>query len=137
MVNTMLYPVYVHTGDESHAHGATIPDFPGCFSAADAWEDLPAKIQEAIELYCEGEDMDIPRPTPLEKLTRASEFEGGVWMLIDVDVSKLSGKAVRVNITLPEKVLSVVDAAARRQGDTRSGLLAKAALEYVERHRAA
>jgi len=34
----MLYPVYVHLGDETHAHGVTIPDFPGCFSAAD---DLP------------------------------------------------------------------------------------------------
>ncbi len=27
----MLYPVYVHMGDEDHAHGITIPDFPGCF----------------------------------------------------------------------------------------------------------
>ena len=33
----MLYPVYVHPGDESHAHGVTFPDFPGCFSAADEW----------------------------------------------------------------------------------------------------
>nr|WP_295580638.1 type II toxin-antitoxin system HicB family antitoxin [uncultured Lamprocystis sp.] len=30
----MLYPVYVHPGDADHAHGVTIPDFPGCFSAA-------------------------------------------------------------------------------------------------------
>ncbi len=31
----MLYPVYVHQGDAEHAHGVTLPDFPGCFSAAD------------------------------------------------------------------------------------------------------
>jgi len=60
----MIYPVYVHLGDAEHAHGATIPDFPGCFSAADDWQDLPAKIQEAIEVYCEGEALEIPAPTP-------------------------------------------------------------------------
>jgi predicted RNase H-like HicB family nuclease len=133
----MLYPVYVHLGDEQHAHGVTIPDFPGCFSAADAWEDLPAKVREAIELYCEGEDMEIPSPTPLEVLAADSAYEGGVWLLVDVDVARLSGRAKRVNITLPERVLAIVDEAAKKEGQTRSGLLAKAALEYVERHRAA
>ena len=58
----MLYPVYVHLGDDNHAHGVTIPDFPGCFYAADDWDLLPTNIQEAIELYCEGEDMEIPVP---------------------------------------------------------------------------
>ncbi len=33
----MLYPAYIHIGDDQHAHGVTIPDFPGCFSAADEW----------------------------------------------------------------------------------------------------
>ncbi len=44
--NPMLYPVYVHLGDAKHAHGVTFPDFPGCFSAADDWNDLPAAIQD-------------------------------------------------------------------------------------------
>lgn len=43
----MLYPVYIHVGDETHAHGVIFPDFPGCFAAADTWEELPAMIQEA------------------------------------------------------------------------------------------
>jgi metal-responsive CopG/Arc/MetJ family transcriptional regulator len=51
-----------------------------------------------------------------------------------VDVSKLSGKAKRVNITLPERLLSQIDDYARRHGGTRSGLLAHAALEYVAGH---
>ena len=93
----MLYPVYVHLGDENHAHGVTIPDFPGCFSATDDWDLLPNAIQEAIELYCEGEDMDIPAPTPVEKLIANPDCEGGVWMLIDVDVSRLSTKPMRIN----------------------------------------
>ena len=40
----MLYPVYVHVGNENEAHGVIFPDFPGCFSAADEWADLPAAI---------------------------------------------------------------------------------------------
>ncbi|WP_245561993.1 type II toxin-antitoxin system HicB family antitoxin [Lamprocystis purpurea] len=30
----MPYPVCRHPGDTDHANGVTIPDFPGCFSAA-------------------------------------------------------------------------------------------------------
>ncbi len=130
----MLYPVYVHVGDERHAHGVTIPDFPGCFSAADEWESLPAMVQEAVEVYCDGEDLEIPKPTPLERLAHDPDYSGGVWMLIDIDVSRLSGKAKRVNITLPARTLAAIDQAAARLGDSRSGLLAKAAQEYVERH---
>ena len=48
-----------------------------------------------------------------------------------VGVSKLMGKHVRVNITLPERVLAIVDEAAKREGETRSGFLVRAALGYV------
>jgi hypothetical protein len=57
-----------------------------------------------------------------------------VWALVEVDVSKLSGKAKRVNITLPERLLTQIDSFASKNGETRSGLLAHAALEYVAAH---
>ena len=57
---------------------------------------------------------------------------GAVWALVDADVSKLSSKRVRVNITLPERVLAIVDESAKREGETRSGLLVWAALGYVD-----
>lgn len=129
----MLYPVYVHIGDESHAHGVTIPDFPGCFSAADEWEALPDMIQEAIELYCEGEDMDIPAPTALEKLITNPDYEGGAWMLVDVDTSRLSTKPIRINISLPENLVQSIDRYAKSQHLTRSGFLAKAALAEIQK----
>jgi predicted RNase H-like HicB family nuclease len=50
----MLYPVYVQVGDADHAHGVSFPDFPGCFSAADTWSDLPAAVQEAVEAHFNG-----------------------------------------------------------------------------------
>ena len=80
------YPVYVHPGDDSHAHGVALPDFPGCFSAADEWADIPGKVQEAVEVYCEGEDMELPKPGPLEGLRGLPEYQGGEWMMVTVNV---------------------------------------------------
>ncbi len=123
----MIYPVYVHLGDAEHAHGVTIPDFPGCFSAADDWQDLPAKVQEAIEVYCEGESMTLPDPTPLEALTGQAQYAGGAWLLVDVDLSRVRPKAVRLNISLPETLVRRIDTYAKAHRLTRSGFLAQAA----------
>ncbi len=131
----MLYPVYVHPGDATHSHGVEVPDFPGCFSAADDLQDLPRMVQEAIEVWCAGEGMDLPVPTTLEELATNSDFAGGMWMLVDVDVSRLdvrsSQKSVRLNISLPEGLLHDIDEAARASGATRSGFLAKAARQAM------
>ncbi len=127
----MLYPVYVHPGDSDHSHGAQVPDFPGCFSAADDWQDLPAKVQEAVEVWFMGEDLDLPKPTALEVLTARAEFSGGVWMLIDVDVARLevrsNQKPMRINISIPAGLVHDIDDYARARGATRSGFLAQAA----------
>jgi predicted RNase H-like HicB family nuclease len=124
----MLYPVYVHLGDSGHAHGVTMPDFPGCFSAADDWQDLPHMVQEAVEVWCVGEDLELPDPTALEKLASNGEFSGGVWMLIEIDVTKLDTRAnqrpVRINVSMPVALLYEIDNAARSQGATRSGMQA-------------
>ncbi|WP_236848885.1 type II toxin-antitoxin system HicB family antitoxin [Candidatus Thiodictyon syntrophicum] len=95
----MLYSVYVHLGDAQHAHGVTIPDFPGCFSAADDWAELPAQVQEAVEVYCEDEDLIIPPPTSLEELATRSEHLGGLWLLVDIHLERVDPKAVRLNIS--------------------------------------
>lgn len=131
----MLYPIYVHPGDATHSHGVEVPDFPGCFSAADDWQDLPRRVQEAVEVWCMGEDMDLPEPTPLEKVLADGNFEGGVWMLMDIDVSRLeirsSQKPVRINISIPAGLVHDIDKAARASGATRSGFLAKAARQAM------
>lgn len=131
----MLYPVYVHMGDERHAHGATIPDLQGCFSAADHWEELPGKIQEAVELYFEGESLSIPPATPLEELVEDPAYSGGIWMLVDIDLSRLRPKTIRVNVSLPETLVSRIDEYASARHMTRSGFLAMAAGEAMKRER--
>ncbi len=133
----MRYPIAIESGDETHAYGVVVPDLPGCFSAGDSLDEAIVNAKEAIELWMESviEDGEpIPEASSIAKHQADPEFAGWIWAVVEVDLSKLSGKAKRVNITLPERVLTAIDQAAIRFGDTRSGLLAKAALEYVERH---
>ncbi|PZN70567.1 MAG: hypothetical protein DM484_28275 [Candidatus Methylumidiphilus alinenensis] len=133
----MRYPIAVEKGDETHAYGVIVPDLPGCFSAGNTLDEAIVNAKEAIELWMEMVIEDghpIPEASPIATHQANTEFSGWIWAVVEVDLSKLSGKAKRVNITLPERVLVNIDKAAARLGDSRSGLLAKAALEYVERH---
>jgi predicted RNase H-like HicB family nuclease len=123
----VLYPVYVHPGDAKHAHGVTFPDFPGCFAAADEWEGLPAAIQEAVEAHFYAEPDTVPPPTALELLATDAQYSGGVWLLAEVDLSRIDTTPVRLNISLPANLVEQIDAFARSEGATRSGFLAKAA----------
>jgi len=127
----MIYPVYVHPGDATHAHGIAIPDFPGCFSAADRWEGIPEKVQEAVELYFEGEDIRLPPPTPLDRLMNDPRYEGGVWLLLDIDTDRLDTRPMRVNVSLPSGLVAEMDRYARAHGMTRSGLIATAVRAYI------
>ena len=133
----MLYPIYVHQGDAEHAHGITIPDFPGCFSAVDNWDELPVMVQESIELYCEGEDMELPKPSSLEKLVKNKEYQGGIWMMLDINVSRLNLKSVQLNISLPSKLVSRLDAYVSRHQMTRSDFLTLAALKLMDKNKLA
>ena len=131
----MLYPVYVHPGDDDHSHGVEVPDFPGCFSAADELHDLPRMVQEAVEVWCDGEDIELPAPSALAKLTTKPEYADGAWMLIDIDVTRLdvrnNQKPIRINISMPAGLVHDIDVAARASGATRSGFLAKAARQAM------
>jgi predicted RNase H-like HicB family nuclease len=131
----MLYPIYVHVGDKKHAHGIEFPDFPGCFSAADDWQEINMMAQEAVECHMAGESLPIPAPTPLENLAGDRRYKGGVWMLVDLDLSRIDPAPKRVNISLPGSLLSQIDSYAEARHLSRSGFLAKAAQEAMQGER--
>ena len=83
----MLYPVYVHK-DQDSAYGLTFPDFEGCFSAADDMQDIQRMAQEAVEVHFDGEDALLPEPSSPEQWMGDERFEGGYWLLVDIDTSK-------------------------------------------------
>ena len=132
----MKYSVVIHK-DRDSDYSVTVPDLSGCFSAGSTIEEAFSMGKEAIECHIEGMLLDeeiIPKLLPIEEHQTNPEYIDGIWGIIEIDISKLSPKSKRVNITLPEYLLNTVDNYAKKHGETRSGLLASAVTEYMESH---
>ena len=132
----MRYPIAIETGDEQHAYGVVVPDLPGCFSAGDTLDEAMINAQEAILLHLErllDDGKAFPKPSAIGDLRKKRGYRNWTWAVVDLDLSQLGDNAARINITLPQRVLRAVDAHARRQGETRSGFLARAAIDAMRK----
>jgi predicted RNase H-like HicB family nuclease len=132
----MRYPVVIHKDIDSD-FGVTVPDLPGCFSAGETVDEALIEVVEAIEGHIEGLLLDgepIPPPKSIEYHRNNPDFADGIWAVVAVDLSKLSGKSRRVNITVPERILSMMDKYAAEHGETRSGLITQATIEFIASH---
>lgn len=127
-----MFPVVIHKDAES-CYSVTIPDMPGCFSAGESLQEAVGNIQQAAECHY-FEEPDLPVPSDLERWLKDPDYRDGIWVLVDVDLSRLLVKAKRVNITLPENLLSRIDRYVSAHHLTRSGLLAQAASRYMSEH---
>jgi predicted RNase H-like HicB family nuclease len=126
----MKFPIAIEPATPHTAWGVVVPDLPGCFSAGDTAEEALTNAVEAIEAHCEvlaEDNVDIPVAHPLDTWQRDPAFAGWVWALVDVDVSRFEGKAEKINITLPRRLLAKIDSYTKAHGATRSGFLAEAA----------
>ncbi len=132
----MKYPVFLEK-DRDSDYGVTVPDLPGCYSAGATVEEALENAEEAILTHAEGLLIDneaIPSPSSIDALKEKINVSAVIWGIVQVDLSKLSKKAKRINVTIPENILSKIDSCARREGETRSGFLAAAALQYISSH---
>jgi HicB_like antitoxin of bacterial toxin-antitoxin system len=85
--------------------------------------------KEAIELWLEvAIDDGMAVPEPLAEHQRKREFKVWTWGLVTIDIASLSDKAERINITLPSRVLRRMGQAAKAAGESRSGYIARRAL---------
>ena len=132
----MKFPIVIHKDIESD-YSVLIPDLHGCYSAGSNIDEAINMAKEAIECHIEGMFMDgeaIPHTLPIEKHQQNIEYKDGIWGIVEIDLSKLSIKSKRVNITIPENLLHSVDHYAKSHGETRSGLLTQAVTEYMAAH---
>ncbi|MCL1986094.1 MAG: type II toxin-antitoxin system HicB family antitoxin [Betaproteobacteria bacterium] len=126
----MLYPVIVHKEPASD-YGITVPDFPGVFSGGSSLDEALANVQDALETYYEGEEIEsLPAPTPLDTVIVSDAAHSGAVVLVDVNFDFLNTRSVPVNITLPLWLRNRIDKAAKDAGMNRSKYLAKAAQAY-------
>lgn len=131
----MIFPIVIHKDADSD-YGVTVPDLPGCFSAGETLDETLTMAKEAIELHIEGliaEGLSVPSPTSIEKHKSNRDFSGGTWALVSIDDSKLRTNAKRLSITVPERVLDAMDQHAAKIGETRSGLIVRAVVDFMGR----
>jgi predicted RNase H-like HicB family nuclease len=121
-MNTILF-VAQASADPAGGYLATFPDVPDVEVKA---PDLAELLREARQrlgahLHALADAGDVwPTPTPIEQLTLAP---GAFPVLVDVSVEDTP---IRVNISLGERLLQRLDAAAEARGMTRSGFIAQA-----------
>ncbi|MGH9782452.1 MAG: type II toxin-antitoxin system HicB family antitoxin [Candidatus Acidiferrales bacterium] len=126
------YVGLIHKEAESD-YSVSFPDFPGCITAGATLDEARAMAEEALAFHVEGlaEDSEaIPEPSSLESVMADSLNRAGVAIL--VPVRSPAPKTMRVNITLPEDILTAIDRYAERHGLSRSGFIAKAARDAMK-----
>ena len=127
----MRYPVAIEIGNKKHSYGVVVPDLAGCYSAGETMDEALENAKEAIGLHIDGlldDNEKVPIPSAIEKYRKNKEFKGFVWALVEIDPAILDDKVERVNITLPRRILSRLDARASAAGESRSGYIAKLAV---------
>ncbi len=105
--------------DADSDFGVDFPDFPGCVSARATLDEARRMAQEALELHVSGEE--LPGPSSLEAIMADPENSDAVAFL--VTLQEPADRAVRVSITLPERLLRRID----KRAKNRSAFLARVA----------
>jgi predicted RNase H-like HicB family nuclease len=126
----MKFTIAIEPGDDKHAFGVVVPDLPGCFSAGDTLDDAMSNAIEAIELMVETmieDGRQIPAPQAIARHQKNPDYRNWIWAIVDAPVEKFFGPAEKINITVPQAILTRIDGYARSHGMSRSGFLVDAA----------
>ena len=116
------------------------PDLPGCVAQGETMAGALGAAMEALALHIEGMAEDgqaLPEPTEVGApcdWTDGIAKGNAVEALLPVE---LPGKSLRLNITMDAALVERLDAAAGRDGLSRSGFLAQAVREKLQREREA
>ena len=127
------YFALVHK-DADSAFGASFPDLPGCFSAADAESDIYREAQTALALYAHDAE-SLPAARSIAELQSdpaiRAELAGGAF-LIAVPLI-ISQRKSRYNIMLDPALVEGVDVTAETLGISRSSFIAQSLVERLTR----
>ncbi|MDE0057860.1 MAG: type II toxin-antitoxin system HicB family antitoxin [Defluviicoccus sp.] len=125
-----MHYVAVIDKDPDSAYGIQFPEVPGCYSAADCFEDIVPNAIEALSLFLEDGEPVPPRGIEAVRDEVAGNIaDGAVLMMIPYVRDRR--RVVRVNLSLEKGFLDTLDEAARMRGMTRSAFVQKAATREI------
>ena len=125
-----MHYVAVIDKDPGSAYGVRFPEVPGCYSAADSFDDIVPNAIEALSLFFEDGEPVPPRGIEAVREQVADSIaEGAVLMMIPYVRDRK--RVVRVNLSLEKGFLDTLDEAARMRGMTRSAFVQKAAAREI------
>ncbi|ADU68735.1 type II toxin-antitoxin system HicB family antitoxin [Pantoea sp. At-9b] len=124
----MKFAVYLHKAD-SGGYSGFVPDIIGCIFAGDTIDNAIVDATEAIDAHLESladRGKTLPEAKDISAHLDDEDCQNGIWAYVDIDVSKYDGKAVKLNITLPQNLLVRIDTfvETHKEFNSRSGFLA-------------
>ena len=125
-----MHYVAVIDKDANSAYGIRFPDLPGCFSAADTFDEIITNAIEALALFFEDGDVLPPRGIEAIRDQVAEDLGSGAVLMMIPYISERR-RVVRVNLSLDKGLLDTMDEAARARGMTRSAFVAIAAKREI------
>ena len=128
-----MHYVAVIDKDANSAYGVRFPDLPGCFSAADMFDEIVPNAIEALALFFEDRSIEAVVPARGIEAVReevAEDLAAGAVLMMIPHISDRR-RVVRVNLSLDKGLLDTLDEAARARGMTRSAFVAKAATREI------
>lgn len=126
----MDYIAIMHK-DTTSDYGVSFPDFPGCTTAGSSLEEAKELAIEALALHIQGMQEDgeaIPAPSTLDTIMAQDDFRSGVAFIVP---HRQTSRTLRINISVTESDLAVIDSAAKASHLTRSAYIVKSALEHA------
>lgn len=125
-----MYFVAVIDKEAGSAYGVRFPDVPGCFSAADTFDEIVPNAIEALSLFFEDRDIIPARGIEAVRAEVAADLAAGAVLMMIPHIADRR-RVVRVNLSLDKGLLDTMDEAARARGMTRSAFVAKAATREI------
>jgi predicted RNase H-like HicB family nuclease len=128
----MQYPLYVHRDGGTGFRGS-FPDFPGADARGSSFDELKRNAEEAVEVMHDRSEQLIPAPTCSTSELHALEMDDGdgIWVFVDINLTRVTSKAVGVQLSVLESLLQQVDAAAKRRHMTRSAFITLAVIHEL------
>lgn len=118
----MIYVAIISKSKISEEYTITIPDFPGLVSSGKTLSEATKNIKEGILLHVEGILQDsekIPPPRDFEYIKELYKDEKNIIFYL-INYTHPIGKLIRVNISIGENILLMMDLKAKEYNMNRS-----------------